>query len=93
MSSLVFMCAPVKSKMGAYGVYRIHECRQTSPGCSESALKNVGSAAPAWSALELHSVPHNLELAYIKLSLILKATFCTKNHSINSMLKSSVISN
>ena len=47
----------------------------------------------AFVPILLHSVPHNSELAYIKLSLISKATFHTKNHSINSMLKSSVISN
>ena len=41
--------------------------------------------------MEVHSVLHNS--TYIKLSLISKATFCTKNHSTNSMLKSSVILN
>ena len=53
MSSLVLICVPVKSKMGACGVYSIHECRQTCPGCNGSASKNVGSAASAWSALAL----------------------------------------
>ena len=53
MSSLVFICAPVKSKMGACGMYNIQECKRTSPGCNGSASKNVGSAASAWSALGL----------------------------------------
>ena len=36
---------------GACSVYSIQECKQTSPGCNGSAVKNVGSAASAWSAL------------------------------------------
>ena len=51
MSSLVFICAPVKSKMGACGVYSINKCSQTSPGCNGSGSKNVGSAASAWPML------------------------------------------
>ena len=52
MSSLVFICDPVKSKMGACGVCSIHEWRQTSSGCNGSASKKV-KRPPAWSVLGL----------------------------------------
>ena len=72
MSSLVFICTPVKSRMGACGVYSIKKCKRTSPGCNGSAAKNVGSAASAWLAFGvLLFAPWN-QTAILEGSLLVK---------------------
>ena len=72
MSSLVFICAPVKSKTGACGVYSIHECSHTSPGCNGTGSKNVGSAVSAWSVLGLLLFAFWGQTAILEGSLLVK---------------------
>ena len=72
MSSLVFIVSPVKSKMGACGVYSIQECKRTSPGCNGSAAKNVGSAASAWLALGILLFAPWVQTAILEGSLLVK---------------------